>query len=210
MKLNVIPSNEVYPHSLPNLPYPKDGLLPHITEETINYHYGKHHQAYVDNLNNLLKESDLKDKTLEDLILLSSKDSTKAPIFNNAAQIWNHTFYWHCMKPNGGGQPSGEIAKMIDRDFKSFTDFAAEFKQAALTQFGSGWAWLVLTDSNHLKIIKTSNADLPMNHGYKALLTIDVWEHAYYVDYRNKRADYINIFFDNLINWDFANKNLVA
>ena len=207
MKLNTIPSQEVYPFKLPALPYEKNSLEPFISEEAINYHYGKHHQTYIDNLNTIIKEKGLDNKTLEELIIMSSKDPAQVGVFNNAAQIWNHTFYWHCMKPKGGAKPERELLDKLNKAFGSLENFIAEFKQAAIAQFGSGWAWLV-HDGNNLKIMKTANADLPMNHNCKALLTVDVWEHAYYIDYKNKRADYINTFFEELINWDFVNNNL--
>ncbi|MCE2991775.1 MAG: superoxide dismutase [Candidatus Jidaibacter sp.] len=207
MTLNPLPSQEKFPFSLPELPYTKDALNPHITESTLNYHHGKHHQAYVTNLNNLVKGTELEGKTLEEIIMLAKADSTKAGIFNNAAQIWNHTFYWHCMKPGGGGMPTGKLMDMIVRDFGSFDAFKEQFKQAGVTQFGSGWAWLVL-EGDKLKITKTPNADLPMAHNQRALITMDVWEHAYYLDYQNRRPDYLAIFLDHLVNWDFANKNL--
>lgn len=194
---------------LPPLPYAKDALEPHISARTLEFHYGKHHQAYVTNLNNLVKDTDLAGKSLEEVILASAKDSSKQGIFNNAAQVWNHTFYWHSMKPNGGGKPTGAIAKKIDEDFGSYEKFAEEFKNAGVTQFGSGWAWLVL-ENGKLKITKTPNADLPMAHGQKALLTADVWEHAYYLDYQNRRPDYLGVFLEKLVNWDFVNQNLSA
>ncbi len=207
MTVNPMPSTETYPFSLPNLPYASDALMPHITPQTFSYHHGKHHAAYVNNLNNLIKGTDLEKKTLEELILLSSNDLAKIGIFNNAAQIWNHTFFWHCMKPQGGGKPQGRLLQLIERDFGSFEGFIEQFKQAGITQFGSGWAWLVLEDGK-LKITKTPNADLPMKYGQKALLTVDVWEHAYYLDYQNRRPDYMGIFLEHLVNWDFANANL--
>lgn len=195
--------------TLPPLPYAQNALEPHISANTFSFHYSKHHQAYVTNLNNLIKDTPLASKSLEEVIMEAAKDPSKAGIFNNAAQVWNHTFYWHSMKPNGGGKPAGEIAKRIDADFGSYDKFAEAFKQAGATQFGSGWAWLVL-DGGKLKVTKTGNADLPMVHGQKALLTMDVWEHAYYLDYQNKRPDYIATFLDKLVNWDFAEKNLKA
>lgn len=207
MTLNPLPAQETFPFKLPDLPYAKSALAPHITENTFNYHYEKHHQTYVTNLNNLVKGTDLEQKTLEELIMLSGEDASKAAIFNNAAQVWNHTFYWHCMKPKGGGMPQGKLLEMINDAFGSFDIFKEQFKQAGITQFGSGWAWLVLEDGK-LKITKTPNADLPMNHGQRALLTVDVWEHAYYLDYQNRRPDYVTMFLDNLVNWDFVAKNL--
>ncbi|NTX10886.1 superoxide dismutase [Myxococcus sp. CA051A] len=190
--------------TLPELPYRKDALAPHISEETLEYHYGKHHQAYVTNLNKLLDGKPEASKSLEEVIL-----SSDGGVFNNAAQVWNHTFYWHCMKPSGGGLPTGDLAAAITRDFGSFEKFKEEFSQAAATQFGSGWAWLVL-DKDKLAITKTGNADLPMKHGQKALLTIDVWEHAYYIDFRNQRPKYIETFLTHLVNWDFVAQNLKA
>jgi superoxide dismutase, Fe-Mn family len=188
--------------TLPALPYEKTALAPHISAETLEYHHGKHHNAYVTNLNKLLEGKPEGNKTLEEVIL-----SSEGGVFNNAAQVWNHTFYWRSMKPNGGGAPSGDIAAAIARDFGSFDKFKEEFTAAATTQFGSGWAWLVL-DKGKLAVTKTGNADLPMKHGQKAVLTIDVWEHAYYIDYRNLRPKYIETFLGNLANWDFANENL--
>jgi superoxide dismutase, Fe-Mn family len=188
--------------TLPALPYEKTALAPHISAETLEYHHGKHHNAYVTNLNKLLEGKPEGNKTLEEVIL-----SSEGGVFNNAAQVWNHTFYWRSMKPNGGGAPSGDIAAAIARDFGSFDKFKEEFTAAATTQFGSGWAWLVL-DKGKLAVTKTGNADLPMKHGQKAILTIDVWEHAYYIDYRNLRPKYIETFLGNLANWDFANENL--
>jgi Fe-Mn family superoxide dismutase len=187
---------------LPPLPYEKNALAPHLTAETLEYHHGKHHNAYVVNLNKLVAGKPEENQSLEEIIL-----SSDGGVFNNAAQIWNHTFYWHCMKPNGGGLPTGDLAAAIDRDFGSFDKFKEEFSQAAITQFGSGWAWLAL-DGGKLKVTKTANADLPMKHGQKALLTCDVWEHAYYIDYRNLRPKYVETFFSNLVNWDFVAQNL--
>ena len=186
--------------TLPNLPYDKNALAPHISAETLEFHHGKHHQAYVTNLNKLLEGKP--EQTLEQVIL-----SSEGGVFNNAAQIWNHTFYWHSMKPNGGGAPTGDLAAAITRDFGSFDKFKEEFTAAATTQFGSGWAWLVL-DKGKLAVTKTANADLPMKHGQKALLTLDVWEHAYYIDFRNARPKYIETFLGHLANWDFAGENL--
>jgi len=187
---------------LPNLPYSKDALQPHMSAETLEYHHGKHHKAYVDNLNKLVAGSPNEGKSLEEII-----KSSDGPLFNNSAQVWNHTFFWSCMKPNGGGQPTGDLASAITRDFGSFDKFKEEFSNAAATQFGSGWAWLVL-DGGKLSIMKTGNADLPMKHGKKALLTIDVWEHAYYIDHRNARPKFIETFLTSLVNWDFVAENL--
>ncbi|OJH37865.1 superoxide dismutase [Cystobacter ferrugineus] len=190
------------PFTLPDLPYNKDALAPHISAETLEYHHGKHHAAYVTNLNKLLEGKPEANQSLEQVIL-----SSDGGVFNNAAQVWNHTFYWNCMKPNGGGKPTGDLADAITRDFGSYENFREQFSNAAATQFGSGWAWLVL-DKDKLAITKTGNADLPMKHGQKALLTIDVWEHAYYIDFRNARPKYISTFLDSLVNWDFVTQNL--
>jgi superoxide dismutase, Fe-Mn family len=187
---------------LPALPYAKNALAPHISEETLEFHYGKHHQAYMNNLKAALEGKPEANKTLEEII----KDA-QGPVFNNSAQVWNHTFYWNSMKPNGGGAATGEIAKLIDRDFGDFAKFRDALAKAAVGQFGSGWAWLVEAGGK-LEILGTSNADLPLKHGKKALLTIDVWEHAYYIDYRNARPKYVDTFLDKLANWDFANANL--
>jgi superoxide dismutase, Fe-Mn family len=192
------------PFTLPDLPYKKDALAPHISAETLEYHHGKHHAAYVTNLNKLLEGKPEASQSLEQVIL-----GSEGAVFNNAAQVWNHTFYWHCMKPNGGGRPTGELADAITRDFGSFERFREEFANAAATQFGSGWAWLVL-EKGKLSVTKTGNADLPLKHGQKALLTIDVWEHAYYVDFRNARPKYIDTFLEKLVNWDFVLQNLTG
>ncbi len=187
---------------LPPLPYAMDALAPHISAETLEFHYGKHHQTYVTNLNNLTAGTDHENSSLDDVIMAAD-----GPLFNNAAQIWNHTFYWNSMAPNGGGAPSGAVADAINSAFGSLEGFTTKFAEAATTQFGSGWAWLVDAGSG-LEIMKTANADLPMKHGAKALLTIDVWEHAYYIDYRNARPNYIKTFNESLINWDFVAANL--
>jgi Fe-Mn family superoxide dismutase len=196
-------------HQLPALPYGLDALEPHISRSTLEFHHGKHHAAYVTNLNNLVAGTDLEGKSLDETILAVSGDASKAGVFNNAAQVWNHTFYWQGMKPGGGGAPTGALAARIDADFGGFDAFKEQFKTAGATQFGSGWAWLVL-DNGALKITKTGNADLPLAHGQKALLTMDVWEHAYYLDYQNRRPDYISTFLDKLVNWDFVAANLAA
>ncbi|MBA2479722.1 MAG: superoxide dismutase [Planctomycetes bacterium] len=189
--------------ALPPLPYDKSALAPHLSAETLEFHHGKHHNAYVVNLNKLVDEKKADgSKSLEDMIM-----SSEGPVFNNAAQIWNHTFFWNCMKPKGGGEPTGELAQAITRDFGSFAKFKEEFTQAAITQFGSGWAWLV-SEGGKLKVTKTPNADLPMKHNQTALLTIDVWEHAYYIDYRNLRPKWTEVFLGNLANWDFAAQNM--
>ena len=187
--------------TLPDLPYTKGALAPYLSEETLEYHHGKHHNAYVTNLNGLVEGSELADKSLEEIVLAAD-----GGVFNNAAQVWNHSFYWKCMKPGGGGEPTGDLAKAIDEAFGSFDAFKKEFTQAAVTQFGSGWAWLVL-DAGALKIVKTANADLPLKHGQTALLTVDVWEHAYYIDYRNLRPKYVETFLSSLVDWDFVAAN---
>jgi len=187
---------------LPALPYAQDALAPTISAETMEYHYGKHHQTYVDNLNKAVAGTADENASLEDIIM-----KAEGPLFNNAAQVWNHTFFWNSLSPNGGGQPTGAIADRIEADFGGYDAFRAQITDAGLTQFGSGWAWLVEKDGK-LAIMKTPNADLPMKHGAKALFTIDVWEHAYYIDYRNARAKFIEVVLDNLVNWDFVNANL--
>jgi Fe-Mn family superoxide dismutase len=189
---------------LPTLPYAQDALAPHISAETLEYHYGKHHKTYVDNLNKLVDGTDNASKSLEEIIM-----SSEAGLFNNSAQVWNHTFFWNCLTPNGGGAPTGELADRINSSFGSYEDFKAQITEAGITQFGSGWAWLV-EDGSGLAIMKTPNADLPMKHSAKALFTIDVWEHAYYIDYRNARAKFIEVVLDNLVNWDFVAANLAA
>lgn len=194
--------------SLPELPYGRDGLAPHISEETLNFHHGKHHQAYVTNLNKLIEGTDLADASLEDIVKASAGDASKAGLFNNAAQVWNHTFYWHSMTPNGGGAPTGKVAEMIDASFGSYDKFKEDFKAAGGSQFGSGWAWLV-EKGGKLEIRKTPNAETPLTEaGVTPILTMDVWEHAYYLDYQNSRPNYMDTFLDKLINWDFANANL--
>ena len=189
--------------TLPDLPYAKDALEPHISARTLEFHHDKHHQAYVTNLTKLIAGTDMENMPLEDIIKKSSGDAAKAGIFNNAAQVWNHTFYWNCMKKNGGGKPGPKLSAKIDAAFGSFDKFIEEMKNAAVTQFGSGWAWLVL-DGDTVKIMQTSNADCPLAHGQKAVLTIDVWEHAYYLDFQNRRPDYVATFFEKLVNWEFA------
>ncbi len=191
---------------LPPLPYAKDALAPHMSAETFDYHYGKHHQAYVNNLNKAVEGTDNEGKSLEDIIAAAEINSG---LFNNAAQHWNHSFFWQCMSPNGGGAASGAVADAIGSAFGSYDKFSEEFSNAAATQFGSGWAWLV-TDGSKLSIEKTANADLPLKHGSKALLTIDVWEHAYYIDHRNARPKFIETFLTHLVNWDFVNQNLAG
>lgn len=187
---------------LPPLPYPKDALQPVISAETFDYHHGKHHATYVNNLNAAIANTPNEKKSLEEIILGSD-----GALFNNAAQTWNHTFFWHCLKPKGGGKPAGELASALDRDFGGFDKFREQFVQAAVKQFGSGWAWLV-AEGGKLKITSTSNADLPMKHGQKALFTVDVWEHAYYIDYRNARPKFVEAVVDSVANWDFVTENL--
>ena len=191
--------------TLPALPYAYDALEPHISKETLEFHHDKHHQTYVTNLNNLIKGTDLEGKSLEEIILASAGDASKAGVFNNAAQVWNHTFYWNSIAPNGGGKPTGAIAAKIDAAFGSYEQFAEQFAAAATTQFGSGWAWLVKTPAGELDLVSTSNAATPLTTENTALLTCDVWEHAYYIDYRNRRPDYVDTFLDTLVNWDYAN-----
>ena len=193
--------------TLPDLPYAADALEPHISKETFSFHHGKHHNAYITKLNDAVKDTLMDEQTLEQIIMATAKDPSKKGIFNNAAQTWNHTFFWNSMKPGGGGKPSGKIAEMIDASFGSYDEFVTQFKHAAATQFGSGWAWLVQS-GNKLEIMATANADLPMISGKKALLTIDVWEHAYYLDYQNRRPDFVSAYLDHLVNWEFAEQNL--
>jgi Fe-Mn family superoxide dismutase len=183
---------------LPALPYARDALAPHISPETIDYHYGKHHQTYVTNLNNQVKGTEFENAALEEIVAKSS-----GGMFNNAAQVWNHTFYWNCLKPNGGGEPGGKLGDAIKATFGSFAAFKEEFTKVALGTFGSGWAWLVQRADGSLALVSTSNAATPLTTSDRALLTCDVWEHAYYVDYRNARAKYVEAFW-NLVNWDFV------
>ena len=192
---------------LPSLPYADTALEPYYSAKTFSFHHGKHHKAYVDNLNKLLPGSPFENSSLEEIILAVAGDPTKAGFFNNAAQVWNHTFFWNCMQPGGGGAPSGALAAKIDAAFGSYEKFAEQFKAAAVGRFGSGWAWLVL-DGGELKIMSTPNAETPMTGGKKALLTVDVWEHAYYLDFQNRRPDFVQTFLDHLVNWDFVAANL--
>ena len=192
-------------HQLPELPYAKDALAPHISAETIEYHYGKHHKTYVDNLNKFLACNPLeKESSLEAVVLKASP----GPLFNNAAQVWNHTFYWNCLKPQGGGEPKGRLAELVNKYFGAFAKLQEEFTAKAVGHFGSGWAWLTLKDGK-LGVETTANAGTPMTAGATALLTCDVWEHAYYIDYRNARAKYVESFW-KIVNWDFAARNLEA
>jgi Fe-Mn family superoxide dismutase len=190
---------------LPELPFAKDALEPHISKETLDYHYDKHHNTYVVKLNGLIEGTDFEGKSLEDIIKTSS-----GGVFNNAAQVWNHTFYWHCLSPNGGGEPTGDVAEAITKAFGSFDEFKTQFTNAAVTNFGSGWTWLVKKADGSVAIVNTSNAETPVTHdGETPLLTVDVWEHAYYIDYRNVRPDYLAAFW-KLVNWDFVAKNFAG
>jgi len=193
--------------ALLKLPYEKDALAPHISAETLDFHYEKHYAGYVKKLNGLIAETELAEEKLENIIQKTYTDDSKSAIFNNAAQAWNHSFYWQSIKPNGGGDPSGAIAKKLKSDLGGYDKFVEEFKKAGVSQFGSGWAWLVLRGGK-LEVIKTSNADTPIADGLKPLLTVDVWEHAYYLDYQNRRDDYLDMYIKNLINWDFVNSQL--
>lgn len=196
------------PFSLPDLPYASNALEPHISEKTFSFHHGKHHNTYVVNLNKLIEGTEFENASLEDIIQATAGKADKAGIFNNAAQVWNHTFYWHSMSPNGGGAPGGELADKINAAFGGLDGFKEAFKNAGATQFGSGWAWLVLNADGSLEVTKTPNAETPLTKGQTPLLTMDVWEHAYYLDFQNARPNYIDAFLDNLINWEFAAKNL--
>ncbi len=189
---------------LPPLPYEIDALEPHISKETLEFHYGKHHQTYVTNLNNLVAGTDNEGKPLEDIIKNSS-----GGVFNNAAQIWNHTFYWNCLSPNGGGEPTGALAQAINDTFGSFAEFKEQFSKTAITTFGSGWGWLVKNSDGSLALTSTSNAGTPLTEGQTPLLTCDVWEHAYYIDFRNARPKYVETFW-NLVNWEFASQNFAG
>ena len=194
---------------LPDLPYALDALAPHISADTLGYHYGKHHAGYVDKLNGFIAGTAFADQSLEDIVQAAANKAENLAIFNNAAQIWNHTFYWHCMTPNGGGAPNGDLAERMAADLDGYDGFREAFTAAAGGHFGSGWAWLVL-DNGKLRVVSTANADLPMAHGQTALLTCDVWEHAYYLDYQNRRPDYVEAFLDHLVNWDYAAAQLSA
>jgi Fe-Mn family superoxide dismutase len=190
-------------HKLPELPYAMDALQPHMSKETFEFHYAKHHQAYVTNLNNLIKGTEHENAGLEDIV----KKAPAGGLFNNAAQVWNHTFFWHCMKPGGGGKPGGALAAAIDKKWGSLDAFKEAFHKSAVGNFGSGWTWLVKKPDGSVDIVNTSNAGTPLTTADKALLTVDVWEHAYYVDYRNRRPDFVKTFLDSLVNWGFAEKN---
>jgi len=195
--------------TLPPLPYPPAALAPYISENTLSFHYGKHHQTYLNNMVKMITGTPSEKLPLEQIIRAAAGKPDQAGLFNNAAQVYNHTFFWNSMKPGGGGEPQGKIAAMLTDSFGGYGKFVEVFSNAALTQFGSGWAWLVLEDGK-LKVIKTSNADTPITMGLKPLITIDVWEHAYYLDYQNRRADYIKAFIEKLLNWSFAEKNLAG
>jgi Fe-Mn family superoxide dismutase len=192
-------------HTLPDLPFAIDALQPHISKETLEYHHGKHHQAYVTNLNNLIAGTDFESKSLEEVI-----KGSEGGMFNNAAQVWNHTFYWNCLSPNGGGEATGDIAAAIDKAFGSFAEFKEKFSTSAVTNFGSGWTWLVKNEDGSVELLNTSNAGTALTEAGKTpLLTCDVWEHAYYVDYRNARPGYVAAYW-NLVNWDFVNANFAG
>ncbi|MEO5764544.1 MAG: superoxide dismutase [Casimicrobiaceae bacterium] len=193
--------------TLPALPYADNALAPVISANTLSFHYGKHHKAYVDNLNKLVAGTEYESATLEKIIADTAGNADKAGLFNNAAQIWNHTFYWNSLKGGGSGKPSGKLAQMIESDLGGFENFKKEFAATTVSQFGSGWGWLAV-EGGKLKIVKTGNAEVPSTKGQKPLLTIDVWEHAYYLDYQNRRPDYVNALIDKLLNWDFAAENL--
>ena len=193
--------------TLPPLPYADNALDPVISVNTLGFHYGKHHKTYVDNLNNLVKGTELEGQSLEAIVQATAGKADKAGVFNNAAQVWNHTFFWNSMRPGGGGTPGGRIGDMVNASFGGFDNFRKEFAQTCVTQFGSGWGWLV-ADGGTLKLVKTPNAETPLTKGQKPLLTIDVWEHAYYLDYQNRRADFVNAVIDKLLNWQFAEANL--
>jgi Fe-Mn family superoxide dismutase len=195
------------PFELPALPWADDALDPHISAKTIGFHYGKHHATYVANLNKLVEGTPLAEKSLEAIIAETAGDSSKAGVFNNAAQVWNHTFFWNSMKPGGGGEPTGKLRDKIDESFGSFEAFKEEFATKAATLFGAGWTWLV-EKGGKLAIVQTSNAANPMTEGATPLLTVDVWEHAYYLDFQNRRPDFVKTFLNNLVNWEFAAANL--
>jgi Fe-Mn family superoxide dismutase len=192
---------------LPSLPYANDALAPYMSAETLDFHHGKHHQTYVTNLNNLLKDNELQSASLEDIVVKSSKDTSMAGIFNNAGQHWNHILFWQCMKPNGGGSIPSELEARLNSDFGSIDQFKEAFIQAGTTQFGSGWAWLAI-DNGKLVVTKSANASNPLIDGMKPILGCDVWEHSYYIDYRNKRPDYLKAFLDSLVNWEFVASQL--
>jgi Fe-Mn family superoxide dismutase len=203
--------NATVPFELPPLPYAKEALEPTVSAETLGFHHGKHHKTYIEKTNELAKKAGMTGKTLLQIIKAAAgkDDKDSKTLFNNAAQAWNHTFYWHSMKPQGGGKPSGKLAAAIEKDFGSFDAFAKEFSEAAEKQFGSGWAWLVV-DGGKLKVMATGNAETPVAKGKTPLITLDVWEHAYYLDYQNKRPDYIKAWLEKVVNWQFAAENFVG
>ena len=202
LSTSIIQKGNSMEHTLPALPYAKNALVPHISEETLEFHYGKHHQTYVTNLNNLIKGTEFENASLEEIIKKSS-----GGIYNNSAQVWNHTFFWNSMKPNGGGAPTGDLAAAIDKKWGSFEEFKKAFQASAVGNFGSGWTWLVKKADGNLDIVNMGAAGTPLTTGDKALLTIDVWEHAYYIDYRNARPKFVEAFLTSLANWDFASAN---
>ncbi|MDF2966015.1 MAG: sodB [Rickettsiaceae bacterium] len=204
--ISTIANQQGFPFKLPNLPYDKEAFMPKISPETFEYHHGKHHNTYVVNLNTLLENSEMKNMSLEEIMIQTYNNAEKQGIYNNAAQIWNHSFFWHCMTPNGGGKPKGELYNQIEADFGGFDTFREQFKHACLTQFGSGWGWLVI-ENGKMKVVKSPNAENPFHKGQIPLLTCDVWEHAYYIDFRNNRASFVDTFLDQLINWEFVNTN---
>ena len=205
---NVKANQTRYPFVLPNLPFTDKALLPHMSDQTLQFHHGKHHNAYVQNLNKLLEGSNLSQLDLEHIILEAAGDKSKMGVFNNAAQVWNHTFFWHSLQPHGKTYPTDALLKQINIDFKDLENFKTLFKEAALGQFGSGWAWLVFNDKDKkLEIVKTANAETPITQEKHALLCCDVWEHAYYLDFQNRRADFVSVFLDHLANWEFAQEN---
>lgn len=208
-KVECLAKDPPKPFVLPPLPYPSNALEPYISARTLFFHHTKHHQGYVNNLNKLVKDTGLEGLSLEEIIRTSTKDPALKRVFNNAAQDWNHTFYWSSMKPKGGGPPKGPLLDMILKQFGSYAAFKKEFIEAGTTLFGSGWVWLVLNKDNTLAILPTHDADLPLIHSQEALLTCDIWEHAYYLDYQNRRKDYVEVFLDHLVNWDFATQNLL-
>ena len=201
--------NKTAPFTLPPLPYAEEALAPYISANTLGFHYGKHHQGYINKINGLVQNTEYARESLPEIIRHTAGDPDKAAIFNNAAQAWNHAFYWKSMTPGGGGEPGAGLAKQIAADFGGFENFRKAFTEAAATLFGSGWAWIVL-DKGSLKVVKTANADTPLAHGQKPLAVIDVWEHAYYLDYQNRRTDYIAAYLDHLINWEFAAENFAG
>jgi superoxide dismutase, Fe-Mn family len=190
---------------LPQLPYPKDALAPHMSEQTLSFHHGKHHQAYVTNLNKLIEGTEHEGRSLEEIIVAAEPGG----VFNNSAQVWNHTFFWNCMSPSGGGDPDGELKTAIESSFGSVDEFKQTFADKAKTLFGSGWTWLAKGDDG-LEVLQTKDADLPLKHGRTALITVDVWEHAYYLDYQNARPAYVDTWIENLVNWEFAAQNLAS